>query len=146
MSSLFQQKCQRPEIIRKKSIILLITLKKSSQKEEKSDLLSEQILSFLKTCSLNDLKLITPDTLADTFNYSRHYIPRKFAEEQGYSVHNAIIYEKMNRAFQILSDPENTLAVKEIAQQLGFTDARYFSDLFKTKFGKTPSSIIKESI
>lgn len=132
----------------KQKISLVVNTFKTilEKKEEKINLFSEQILTHLKNCSLVDLKLITLDTLADKFKYSKHYLPKKFLEEQSYSIHKAIIYEKMNRAFQILSDPADNKSIKETALLIGFTDARYFSDLFKQTFGKTPSEIVKTKL
>ena len=84
---------------------------------------------------------MTAQSLAEEFQYSNSYFPKKFMEEQGYSVHEAIIYEKVNRAFQLLSSPDEDWSVKEVSWKLGFSDRRYFSRLFQERYGMRPSEV-----
>lgn len=49
---------------------------------------------------------------------------------------------RLKRAAQLLG--QNKLSVKEICYQVGFTDRKYFSQVFKKKFGETPSEYAKQ--
>lgn len=103
--------------------------------------LAHDVIRYLKSASLEDLRQMTAQSLADEFQYSNSYFPKKFLEEQGYSVHEAIVYEKINRAFELLSSPQEDCSVKEVAWMLGFSDRRYFSRLFMERYGMRPSEV-----
>jgi len=105
--------------------------------------LASNVIRHLKKASMADLNQMTAQTLAEEFHYSNSYFPKKFQEEQGYTVHEAIIYEKINRAFTMLSDENQDLSVKEVSRILGFSDRRYFSRLFHERLGMKPSDVKK---
>ena len=108
---------------------------------DNGNVLAQHVICHLKGCSLDELRQMTAQSLADEFQYSNSYFPKKFMEEQGYSVHDAIIYEKVNRAFQLLSNAEEDWSVKEVSWKLGFSDRRYFSRLFQERYGMRPSEV-----
>jgi len=113
------------------------------ENESSSCKFSEEVIQYLKSCPEKELKQITTQILADNFQYSPTYFPKKFIEEQGITIHEAIIYEKVNRAFKLLKSKDNNHSIKEISSILGFSDQRYFSKLFKNKFGVLPSDVSK---
>jgi two-component system response regulator YesN len=111
------------------------------ERESSHNSFSEEVIQYLKYCSTQELRQMTAQTLAEKFRYSLTYFPKKFLEEQGTTIHDAITYEKINRAFNMLSSKQEKKSVKEVASMLGFSDQRYFSRLFKSKFGLLPSQV-----
>jgi AraC-like DNA-binding protein len=113
------------------------------EEERAAERLSEQVVDYLKNCPLEDLKKLTVDSLADVFGYSKNYFAERFKMERAVSVHEIMTHEKMNRAFALLSREESPPTVKEVARVLGFSDAVYFSRLFRKKYGFLPSKLMR---
>ncbi len=104
---------------------------------------SDQVLAHLKDCPLENLARLTVETLAERFQFSAGHFSRKFQDEQGQTVHDALVYEKLNRAFALLSRPDVPRGVREVSALLGFSDHKYFSKLFREKFGLNPSQVLR---
>ena len=101
---------------------------------------SEHVLIYLKSCSLEEFRHLTVQRLAGHFKYHPNYFGQKFAKEQGYSPHRAILHEKLNRALLLLKDKDHA-SVKIIASNLGFSSRIYFSRLFKSRYGIRPTKV-----
>ncbi|HJW09344.1 MAG TPA: helix-turn-helix transcriptional regulator [Holophagaceae bacterium] len=102
--------------------------------------LSEQILRHLASCTDEEFRHVTVESLGDRFGYHPTYLRQKFVKEQGFSLHKAMRSEKFNRALRLLAKPDRP-SVKTVATSLGFSSTTYFSRLFKTHFGVFPSEI-----
>ena len=113
------------------------------QAESSARRFSDQVLAYLKSCPLEKLARLTVDALAERFRFSAGHFSRKFQEEQGQTAHDALVYEKLNRAFALLSDPGAPRGVKEVSTLLGFSDHKYFRTLFRAKFGLNPSRVLR---
>ncbi len=138
----FQLKEDKPIDIKRKRFIdgfgmMVKTLEQSSRK------FSERVIMLLKSYPLQKLNQLSVDILANQFQYSKSYFSRKFHEEQGHTIHDAITYEKLNRAFSLLSNANPRMNVKDVAQTVGFSDQKYFSSLFKENYGFSPSDIAR---
>ncbi|MBP7866689.1 MAG: helix-turn-helix transcriptional regulator [Acidobacteria bacterium] len=99
---------------------------------------SERVIFFLKTCSLEELKQVSTETLAERYQLSKNYFADKFRKEQGATLHEAISDEKLNRALLILRNEGRGVSVKNLSWMLGFSDPVYFSRLFRKRFGMSP--------
>ena len=64
-------------------------------------------------------------------------LQRAFLQHTGMSPKQYIIKKRMNKALQLLS--ENRMSVKEIAFLCGFCDEKYFSRVFRGRYGYPPS-------
>ena len=106
------------------------------QKSQQS--LADQVILYLKSCSLKELQAMKIDTLADRFKYNKTYFCEKFKSERGLTLHEAMQEEKLNRALLALKAGQ-TGTVKELAAMIGFGDSAHFSRLFKDRFGFSPS-------
>lgn len=102
---------------------------------------SERVIFFLKTCSLEELKQVSTETLAERYQLSKNYFADKFRKEQGATLHEAISDEKLNRALLILRNEGRGVSVKNLSWMLGFSDPVYFSRLFRKRFGFNPTEI-----
>lgn len=66
-------------------------------------------------------------------------LQRAFQAHFGLSPKQYLMKLRMNRALELLS--ENLLSVKEISFRCGFRDEKYFSRVFKQKYGCPPSEM-----
>ncbi len=121
----------------------LIEFFKHYSEENKSISFSRKILLYLKSCSLQELKMLTVASIAEEFGYNKNHLTVKFKKEQKTTVVNAIVEEKMDRAMILLKNKKNNFTVKEISHLIGFTDVAYFSKVFKKRFGILPSEVQK---
>ncbi len=53
--------------------------------------------------------------------------------------------DRLDRAHQLLQDRKQSLRVKEVMYQVGFSDKKNFVTMFKRRFGVIPSAIGKEN-
>lgn len=86
---------------------------------------------------------ITIDQIAQELLISPTYLSRIFKEVQDISIINYLIDIRMNHAATLLK--ESNLAVKEVAELVGYQDPLYFSKQFKKYFGETPTNYKQSS-
>ena len=79
------------------------------------------------------------EELAESVNMSVRNMSARFREILGTSVHQYQMDLKLELAYRDLRTGK--VNVKEVADRYGFSDAFYFSKLFKKKFGVTPKQI-----
>jgi len=108
---------------------------------EPADSLSCQVQRWLKAAADEELRRLTVDTLAEHFEYNRNYLADKYRLETGLTLQEALVREKMNRAFQLFTQRTEFLTVKEVADRLGFSDVAHFRKLFQSRYGYLPSDI-----
>ena len=77
------------------------------------------------------------DHICKEIGISRVQLYRKVKALIGYNVNDYILMVRMQRAKFLLSNAENTIS--EVAFKVGFSSQAYFSTVFKSKFGVTPS-------
>jgi LacI family transcriptional regulator len=75
---------------------------------------------------------------------SRSLLERKFKQFVGRTPKAHILRIQMDRARQLLLD--TNLSLREIAQQTGFTNEKYFSDAFARQVGVRPAALRKQRI
>ena len=92
-----------------------------------------ELIEFIKE---NQSKDISIDNLADHCNVSRTVFYNKIKGLTGSSPIDFVRKIKLNGALSLL---ENGYNVSEAAFNTGFTDVKYFSRLFKSQFGYSPS-------
>ena len=78
------------------------------------------------------------DLIAQALGMSRMHLHRKLKEEQRQHARDYIIQIRMNQAKELLLS--TTLSVATIATQCGYKDYRYFSKVFKSNTGYTPTA------
>ncbi len=81
---------------------------------------------------------VTLAELAERVGYSESYVSRKFTAEMHVTISDYIAEIKLSRAKELLQDP--TLSISEIAEQLHYSSASYFSAAFKKKIGVAPEN------
>jgi AraC-like DNA-binding protein len=78
------------------------------------------------------------DIIAAQFGIGRTNFYRKVRELTGFSPNDYLKKCRMERAAELLRTTETTIS--EVCAQVGIPDAQYFSRVFKSHFGTTPSA------
>jgi len=82
------------------------------------------------------------DEICTLLGISRVQVYRKVKALLGCSVADYIVNRRLKRAKHLLSKGELTIA--EITYEIGFSNPNYFSTVFKSKYGCTPSEFRKQ--
>lgn len=101
-----------------------------------------QMISYLQEY-IYQPELLRMSVLAARFNMSVHYLGEYFKKQTGQSIQDYIIDYKLKLVETRLS--YSNMRVREIAQELGFTDESYLSRLFKKHKGITPGAHRKQT-
>lgn len=86
---------------------------------------------------------LSVDSIAALFNLSRMQAYRKIKALTGKSVVEFIKMVRMKQAIKLMDSHKLTLS--EIAFEVGFNSASYFTRCFKEEFGKTPSEYLEKA-
>lgn len=84
---------------------------------------------------------ITMDDIADQLHLNKSYIIREFSKYYGYTPYNYLLNQKIAIAKKMIALSQSTIG--EISDKLAFSDAHYFSRLFKSKTGLSPQAYRK---
>lgn len=103
--------------------------------------LTGRVRFYLLTCPLSSFQQMTVASLADRFGCHPVTLTRKFKKAENESLKKVLTEEKLKRAHTWIRTNQNG-PIKELAQKLGFSDADYFSSLFKSRFGVLPSQLV----
>ncbi|WP_123043037.1 response regulator [Cohnella candidum] len=81
---------------------------------------------------------------AETFHVSDGHLSRLFKKETGSNFSEYLIKKRVDKAKELLElDPR--IPIAGVAGRVGFTDAKYFGQVFKKHYGMTPSEF-KENV
>ena len=86
-------------------------------------------------------ELVSIQELSELVFRSPDYVIKHFKAEVGSTPYQYLLKRKMSIAERLLCD--TVLPVKEVATQLGYDDAHYFSGLFKKEKGLSPGAFRK---
>jgi len=78
--------------------------------------------------------------IADSFNISQNYLSQLFKQHYKIGFNEYITKEKIEYAKHLLSN--NKIKIYEVAEQLGFENAFYFSKVFKKVVGLSPKEYL----
>lgn len=92
--------------------------------------------------NLQDSQL-SVDSMAAVFNLSRMQVYRKIKSLTGKSIVEFIRMVRMKEAIKLMDGHKHTLS--EIAFEVGFNSASYFTRCFKEEYGKTPSEYLEHA-
>ncbi len=98
-----------------------------------------RIIEYIdNNCSNPELSL---GKVADIFFYNDKYLSALFKKKMGIKFTEYLSKARINRALNLIKEENHT--VSELAEACGFSDALYFSKVFKRIMGAPPSSFIK---
>ena len=132
-------------LYRESILLRLLSLLTSAREEHPSELSGEDEASGKSSYVTQAVDLIqtaysqgiTVSDIAERLGISRPHLTRIFQEELHLSVQTFLINIRMQAAADLLKN--TALPVKEITQQVGYTDALVFSKQFKKRFGLSPT-------
>ncbi|MEL6926572.1 MAG: helix-turn-helix domain-containing protein, partial [Bacteroidota bacterium] len=81
--------------------------------------------------------------LATEMNISERQLSRKLKQVIGMTPGNYLNEVRLQKARQLL-EAKACRTIAEVAYQVGFSTPRYFSTIFKKRFGKAPSTYLRE--
>ncbi|MGN7454531.1 helix-turn-helix domain-containing protein [Paenibacillus pasadenensis] len=93
----------------------------------------DEMSSYIASHLEEDLSL---QALASRFFLSREHVSRRFKQETGQTLSEHVESLRMDKARKLLSSSE--LRVSDVAAQVGYTDEKYFSKVFKKHSGCSP--------
>jgi|GEM_PF-2237608 len=95
--------------------------------------LAEEIAAYIRS---HYYRAISMDTMAGVFHFSPHYLARVFRRKYGHSPLAFLVQVRMGRAKDLLA--HTRMPIRDIAEQVGYSDMYYFNKQFKKQSGITP--------
>ena len=119
--------------------MLYINIPKTSEPVGKESSLYASIVNFL---CYNYTRNLTLDDIAKEMHYSKSYIRQLFHKKTNHTIAHYLTTLKMKRAKELLLD-EN-ISIRQIAFEIGYDDANYFSNVFRKEVGMSPTMYRKQ--
>jgi AraC-like DNA-binding protein len=82
--------------------------------------------------------------LAELCGVSEGHLARAFKASTGWQLHKYIAEQRIKAATEMLAQGE--LSCEDVAHRLGFSSAGYFSTVYRSKTGKTPSEFRRQAL
>ncbi len=125
-------------LARKNSAVAPADRLSASAAEESEDKIVGRIKTYLK----NHIgETVTLDDICAQLCFSKTYVKALFKKRTGTSIIQFFISLKLDRAKRMISEGDKTIS--EIAASCGFSSVHYFSRLFKTHTGMSPTAYAK---
>ena len=119
--------------------LLTLIMKETTPVESEQLTTTKEALNRLKDYLDNHYtEKITLDELSSRFFMNKFYLTRIFKEQFGQPVNSYIISKRITEAKQFLRFSD--MSIEEISGACGFSDANYFSRIFKKTEGITPGA------
>lgn len=109
-------------------VISAITYRYNQKSRDLVNEVKEYISNHLDT-SLNEI--------AEHFFHSPNYLSNIFSKEAGVTIKNYMITERIERAKELLANPE--ISIGTIASSVGYKNTQHFSTVFSKQTGVTPT-------
>jgi two-component system response regulator YesN len=107
-----------------------------NQRKQKQRIDIRAVQLFIDNHFVDAIRL---ETIANQFFVSKEHLSRTFKQEVGATVMDYIIMKRMEKARELLQDPN--VQIKTVAEAVGYTDLNYFFRIFKKITGVTPSQM-----
>jgi signal transduction histidine kinase/CheY-like chemotaxis protein/ligand-binding sensor domain-containing protein len=136
-------------------ILKLIEIRQLIQKKYQNKVLKKEIIQLpiikKETVFINKLKkyilanisdpALNGETISQNFKMSRMQLHRKLKALCNQSTSEFILTTRLEHAYELLETGEHS--VKEVTYDCGFSSPSYFSRVFKQKYEKVPSEVLK---
>ncbi|MBN7773616.1 AraC family transcriptional regulator [Clostridium aminobutyricum] len=116
---------------------LIITIVQNLNKHPQNFAMSIKVEKIIQYMHQHINGKITLPELSERLQMTPAYMSRTFKETTGYTIIEYFNKLKIDKAKELLI--EGNKKIKEVSQELGFTDEFYFSRMFKKAEGITPS-------
>ncbi len=94
----------------------------------------ERVIKYIESNYSSD---IGNNELAKIAGYHPYHLNRLMRDFTQTTTHRYLLNFRLKKSLELLTN--TTLTISEISEKCGFASAYYFSNSFKTEFGKTPS-------
>lgn len=98
----------------------------------------EMISDLVRYLHKNGKERAVLTNYCQTHHYSLSYISRRFRQETGMTVLQYLQKIRIDQSCALLAGSK--LPIAEVAQAVGYEDAKYFSEIFKRMLGMTPGA------
>lgn len=115
------------------SLLVMFREYDMGQKESANAKHVQEAISFIQSQYIGG---ITVEEAAEKLAISSGHLSRIFKQETSYTFVDYLTYFRVKKAAEMLKDP--TIRIYEVADMVGYTDARYFSQIFRRITGMTP--------
>lgn len=113
--------------------LLIIKIAEHSDKNALPSSMVENLDTYIRE-NIHDE--ISNTELGAIFGYHPFYISKVLKDKRGITLHQYVMSYRIKYAMSLLRYTERAIA--DIADETGFTDASYFTKMFKAQFGMTP--------
>ena len=118
------------------SAMLKLILLKLAETVSEHALPAQMVESLDSYIRENCSEEISNTEIGAIFGYHPFYVSRMLKEKKGMTLRQYIISYRLKAAKRMLEFTQKSMA--EIAEEVGFTDASYFTKTFRQSFGMTP--------
>ena len=80
---------------------------------------------------------VTLESVAEQVFLSPNYLSMLFSKETGSTFKDYLVNFRLKKAQELLKDP--SMKIYQVAQEVGYGDWRYFSEVFKRNIGQSPA-------
>ncbi len=123
---------------------LLIAIYQNTRKQDPNYATSLKVEKVIQYMHQNINNRVTLTELSEMIHLSPFYLSRSFKDATGYSVIEYFNKIKIDKAKELIIEGDRN--VKDVAQELGFTDEFYFSRIFKKIEGVSPSEFHSKNV
>lgn len=140
--------------IRKKQIAEYLTNKMSSldgykildsdiyySREDYTSRYTHRVLGFIKD---NYRDKISLDIVAEELEVSGTYLAKKFKKDVHHTFNDFLTRYRLQKALELMNTSE--LKIYQIAEEVGFSEYKYFSQVFKNQTGYSPSDFMHQNV
>lgn len=117
----------------------------SSLSDEKNRQIFLEVERLMNEQYIYREKELTRERVAEILQTNRTYLSQVINQQTGLSFTHYINSYRINEAVRILSDPTNTIPLKNLAFELGFSSINTFYNSFQTIVGMSPSTYRKKA-
>ena len=108
--------------------------KGEEEKKEVTNLMVQKAMDYI---ALNYSGKISLKEIAQELYLSPNYLSELFKRHTGKNISEYITQFRLEKARRYLQQPEYKIG--DVAELVGFSDQRYFSSMFKRRYGMTPN-------
>ncbi|MBQ4150734.1 MAG: helix-turn-helix domain-containing protein [Clostridia bacterium] len=114
-------------------VLFLILRQLSYGNRQKKQSLAEKVIDYIQENFSIDL---SNEEIGKHFNYHPNYINRVIQKHTGLSLHQYVLSCRVSKALEMLQT--SGLSVTEVAEKVGFSSIKHFSQTFKSIYGYSP--------
>lgn len=103
---------------------------------------NRQTMEILQDMAVNYAKEISLNSLAEKYHFSAAYLSRMIKKETGYSFSNILNSIRLTAAVRLMN--QENAKIHFICGLTGFSDQKYFSQVFKKTFGCNPGEFRRQ--